>query len=201
MKLLTIILGLTASVSAIDVGLRNRNGCDSRSGGWVCTNLNPNVNILSFYIPGTPFNHTISNVPPQVCCGIPTGSVGSIIFFAVPTSWFLELRGHEGGSCGRVRTVETLSGGTEKCLNSGPYTGAGYSFISGKREAQEGACSSTSETCTSSKMPDALFLSDGQKYNIANMDPGLVEELVGFAHNGSVVADIPEVFKPFEIAA
>jgi len=200
MQLLTIILGLTASVSAIDIGLRIRNGCDSRSGGWVCTNINPDVNILSFHKPGTPLNHIISNVPPQRCCGIPSGTFGSIIFYAVPTNWFLELRGHEGGNCARTKTIDTLFGGTEKCLNSGPYTGAGYGFRSRKREAQEGACSSTPETCTST-MPDVLFLGDGQKYNIVDMDYGLVEELAGFAENGSVVADIPEVFKAFEIAA
>jgi hypothetical protein len=46
-----------------------------------------------------------------------------------------------------------------------------------------------------------LFLGDGQKYNIVDMDYGLVEELAEFAQNGSVVADIPEVFRTFEIAA
>lgn len=200
MQLLTIILSLTASVSAIDVGLRSRDGCDSRGGGFLCTNLNPNVNILSFHKPRTPLDHTISNVPPQNCCGIPSGSVRSVIFYAVPTGWFLELRGHEGGNCDKLKTVDTLYGGTEKCLNSGPYTGAGYGFRSKKREAQEGACSSTPETCTTT-MPDVLFLGDGQKYNIVDMDYGLVEELAGFAENGSVVADIPEAFKAYEIAA
>lgn len=123
------------------------------------------------------------------------------MFYAVPDFWFIELRGHEGGNCARQKTVDTLLGGTEKCLDSGPYTGAGYGFRSTKkREAQEGACSSTAETCTP-KMPDVLFLGDGQKYNIVDMDYGLVEELAGFARNGSGAADIPEVFKPFEIAA
>ncbi len=200
MQLLTIILGLTASVSAIDVGLRSRNACGSSGGGFLCTNLNPNVNILSFHELGTPLNHTIYNVPPQLCCGIPSGSVTSIIFYAVPTNWYLELRGHEGGDCARLKTVDTLYGRTEKCLNSGPYTGAGYSFRSNKREVQEGACSSTPETCTPT-MPDVLFLGDGQRYNIVDMDYGLVEELAGFAENGSVTADIPEAFKAFEIAA
>jgi hypothetical protein len=100
-----------------------------------------------------------------------------------------------------VRTVETLSLGTEKCLNSGPYTGAGYGFRSQKREEQEGDCSLAPKSCNSSTMPDVLFLSDGQKYNIADMDHGLVEELAGLAYNGSVAADIPEIFKAFEIAA
>lgn len=200
MQFLTIILGLTASVSAVDIGLRIRNGCDSRSGGWLCTNSNPNVNILSFHKPGTPSKHTISNVPPQTCCGIPSGTFGSVIFYAVPTNWFLELRGHEGGNCARLKTVDTIFGGTEKCLNSGPYSGAGYGFRSNKREAQEGPCASISGTCTPT-MPDMLFLGDGQKYNIVGMDYGLVEELAGLARNGSLAADIPEVFKPFEIAA
>ena len=75
-----------------------------------------------------------------------------------------------------------------------------YSFRSSKREVQEGACGSTPETCTP-VMPDVLSLDDGQKYNIVDMDYGLVEELAGLAQNGSVAADIPEAFKAFEIAA
>ncbi|EHL00657.1 hypothetical protein GLAREA_02918 [Glarea lozoyensis ATCC 20868] len=172
MKLpITIILGLTASVSAIDVGLRSRSNCDSRGGGWLCTNLNPNS-----------------------CCGISSGHVASIIFYAIPTEWSLELRGHDGGNCNRLSTVDGIFGGTERCLNAGWYTGASYVFRSKRRTAQESAC-------TSSVAPDVLFLADGQKYNIVNMDHGLIEELAGFATNGSSVEDIPAVFKPFEIAA
>lgn len=97
--------------------------------------------------------------------------------------------------------MDTIFGGTEKCLNSGPYTGAGYSFRSRKRGTQEGgACDAGPETCTSTQMPDVLFLADGQKYSIVDMDQGLIEELAGHAANGSGVADIPDFFKPFEIA-
>ncbi|CAD6446985.1 eff73fd5-285f-4511-952f-7698999bf6ef [Sclerotinia trifoliorum] len=176
---LTVLLGLAASVSAIDASLRVRGNCDSRSGGHTCTNLNPNN-----------------------CCGVPSGSYSSLVFYAVPTNWFIEIRGHEGGNCGRVKTVDTISGATEKCLNNGPYTGAGYSFLSRKREGeqiQEGACSA-SETCTPVK-PDQLFLADGQKYNIVDMNTGLLEELTELMENGSITADIPEVFKAFEISA
>lgn len=200
MQFLTIILGLTASISAIDVSLRVRSNCDSRSGGYTCTNVDPNVNILSFHKSGTLLNHTFSKLPPQRCCGVPSGSYASVVFYAVPTNWFLELRGHEGSNCNILKTIDTLFGGTEKCLNSGPYTGGGYGFRSKKREAQEGACSSTSENCTPI-MPDVLFLGDGQKYNIIDMDHGLIEKLAEFAQNESVVADIPEALKPFEIAA
>lgn len=48
MQLLTIILGLTASVSALDIALRVETGCDDGSGGFTCTSVEPNVNILSF---------------------------------------------------------------------------------------------------------------------------------------------------------
>ncbi|KAK3326841.1 hypothetical protein B0H66DRAFT_169991 [Apodospora peruviana] len=176
---LTVLLGLAASVSAIDAALRVRGGCDSRGGGAVCTNLNPNT-----------------------CCGVPSGSYSSLVFYAVPKNWFLELRGHEGGNCGRVKTVDTLFGGTERCLNSGPYTGAGYSFLSRKRgekiEADE--CSASATPCTP-VAPDQLFLADGQKYNIVDMEIGLLEELTGLMENGSTKADIPAVFKTFEISA
>jgi hypothetical protein len=46
-----------------------------------------------------------------------------------------------------------------------------------------------------------LFLADGQKYNIVDMDTGLLEELTTLMENGSITADIPEVFKAFEISA
>ena len=111
------------------------------------------------------------------------------------------MRGHAGGNCARLRTADTISGGTERCLSDGYYSGAGYSFRSKKRSAREDACSLIPESCTSTVAPDVLFLGDGQKYNLVDMDKGLVEELIGYMKNESVVADIPEVFKPFEIAA
>lgn len=36
---------------------------------------------------------------------------------------------------------------------------------------------------------------------MTDMDSGLIEELAGFAKNGSGVADIPKIFKAFEVAA
>lgn len=176
---LTVLLGLAASASAIDAALRVRGNCDSRSGGHTCVNLNPNT-----------------------CCGVPSGSYSSLVIYAVPREWFIEIRGHEGGNCGRVKTVDTINGDTEKCLNNGPYTGAGYSFLSRKRggeQVREDVCAAAGN-CLSVK-PDQLFLADGQKYNIKDMDAGLYEELNGLMENGATVAEIPEVFKPFEIPA
>ncbi|CZS89962.1 uncharacterized protein RAG0_09602 [Rhynchosporium agropyri] len=176
---LTVLVGLAASVSAIDVGLRSGSNCNSNGGGWLCTNLNPNT-----------------------CCGIATGSVSSVIFYAIPRDWFLQVRGHEGGSCGRVRTTENVQGATERCLSNGQYTGAGYSFNSRKRGIMgtpEDVCAA-SATCTP-VLPDQLSLSDGQKYNIVDMDTGLLEELTELMINGSVASDVPEVFKSFEVSA
>jgi len=71
-----------------------------------------------------------------------------------------------------------------------------------KREGEktpEGACAA-SATCIQ-VAPDQLFLADGQKYNIVDMDTGLLEELTGLMENGSIKADIPAVFKTFEISA
>jgi len=59
---------------------------------------------------------------------------------------------------------------------------------------------STLDTCTQT-MPDVLLLGDQQKYNIINIDYSLVEELAGLAQNRSVVAEVSEVFKAFEIPA
>lgn len=200
MQFLTTILALTASVSAIDIALRNRGDCSERGGGFTCTGVNPNVNIFPSIFDAPSSNHPVPNVRSQQCCGIPTGSVGSVVIYYVPTGWALDVRGHEGGRCDAMKSSETLLGGTWKCLRSGPYTGAGYGFRNFKRGAPEGTCSSTSENCVP-VMPDQLFLGDGQKYNIVDMDSELVEELAELAKNGTVAADIPETFKAFEIAA
>ncbi|KAL2065343.1 hypothetical protein VTL71DRAFT_3012 [Oculimacula yallundae] len=176
---LSVLLTLAASVSAVDISLRAWGNCDSRGGGVTCTNKNPNS-----------------------CCGVPTGSYSSTVIYAVPGDWSLEFRGHEGGNCGRVKNSAAFRGG-EYCLGGGPFTGAGYSFVSKKRrgeQAQEGTCSA-SGACTGTVAPDQLFLADGQKYNIVDMETGLFEELHGLMQNGSVKADIPAVFKTFEISA
>lgn len=110
----------------------------------------------------------------------------------MPLDWNLELRADDGGTCSRIRTAIITYGNSYQCLSSGPYTGGKYVFHSKKRYAEE----DPSQEC---RKPDVLLLGDGQKYNIKDLEDGLIEELAGYAINGTATADIPEAFKKFEI--
>lgn len=66
-------------------------------------------------------------------------------------------------------------------------------------QIQDGACSAPGD-CTP-VVADQLLLADGQNYNSVDMDAGLLEEWTGLMVNGSTTADIPGVFKAFEISA
>ncbi|PVH82265.1 hypothetical protein DL98DRAFT_570534 [Cadophora sp. DSE1049] len=102
------------------------------------------------------------------CCGLPTGSVPSLGFRGIPTNWFLQVRGHEGGRCRLTKTTETASFTNFKCLGNGPYTGAGYGFLSKKTvRGTEGVEGQEKEKCT---LPDQLVLEDGSKYSLLGME-------------------------------
>ncbi|KAK0100424.1 hypothetical protein ONS95_008372 [Cadophora gregata] len=95
----------------------------------------------------------------QSFCGLPTGSVPSLGFRGIPVNWFLQVCGHEGGWCARDKSIETASFTNFKCLGNGPYTGAGYGFLSRKTfRGTEGA--QGEEKCT---LPDQLVLEDGSR--------------------------------------
>ena len=110
-----IILGLVATVSAIDGYFHLGDNCD---GPWVrCTNMNPGF-----------------------CCG-GGGTIGnSVGYRGIPTDWVIRGRGYNGNGCG----VEIRSGVARNtnflCLpgGNGDYTGTRYEFTSKKRsEATE----------------------------------------------------------------
>ncbi|KAG4434242.1 hypothetical protein IFR05_010284 [Cadophora sp. M221] len=105
---------------------------------------------------------TITRLNPSftfTCCGVPTGSVPSLGFRGIPTNWFLQVRGHEGGGCRLMKTIETVSFTNFKCLGSGPYTGDGYGFLSERTvRGTEGVETVAAEKCA---LPDFLVLEDG----------------------------------------
>ncbi|RYP21723.1 hypothetical protein DL765_002079 [Monosporascus sp. GIB2] len=120
------------------------------------------------------------------------GAEDSIGFRGIPTNWFLEVRGYEGGGCRSVKTLDTAFQTNFRCLGNGPYTGASYIFRGKKRGAEAGT-----KKCT---LPDTLILDDGTKYSLVDMEDSQREELVAIASNGTAAADIPEAFKVFEKA-
>lgn len=125
--------------------------------------------------------------------------MGSVAFYGVPTNWNIEVRGHSqleinGARCGFQKSKQNLSGGTYACLTARGYTGGGWGFLGKKRDAAV-------QNCTSWRRPDVFVLEDQTKYNIADMEDSLLEELIAIGTNGTAVADVPELFQKFEIAA
>ena len=49
------------------------------------------------------------------------------------------------------------------------------------------------------RKPDMLIFEGGQKYDLVNMEEGLIEELSSFMANKTAVADLPEVYHQFEV--
>ncbi|GIZ38343.1 hypothetical protein CKM354_000176300 [Cercospora kikuchii] len=174
-----ILLGLTAAASAIDIALFTyQNGYN---GGYNCP-------------AGNARRAVCSNVNPNSCCGLPTGGYPSIGFYGIPDSWNLEVRGHEGGNCARTRTTDTTFGTNFKCLVNGPYTGAGYSFRSRKRNpAVSEAGVTASEDC---QTPDTFITDEGKKFDLREMDGEQVAEFLEGAFAGS----ISKKFENYEVA-
>ncbi|KAF1846860.1 uncharacterized protein K460DRAFT_392349 [Cucurbitaria berberidis CBS 394.84] len=178
MQYLSIVLGLAAAASAIDVRIHAGSNCDR--GAYECLNLTPNR-----------------------CCYVESGLYGSIGFYGVPTNWNIECRGHSRSGdnrCGVQKVTENLSGGTFKCLRGGGFTGAGYGFRGKKRSSEVCDAETSGQTCTEFQKADVIVLEDGKKYLLSGMEESLLDELVQLAMNGTVAADIPEGFKKFEKA-
>ncbi|KAF2678434.1 hypothetical protein K458DRAFT_463605 [Lentithecium fluviatile CBS 122367] len=179
MHYLSLILGLTAAASAIDVRIHFKADCTGAS--YECLGLQPNI-----------------------CCYAESGVYPTIGFYGVPPSWNIETRGYSRSGdnrCGNQRALENLSGGNFKCLRQGSFTGAGYGFRGKKRDV--GGCDAEGEaegqTCTSSRKADVLVLEDGVKYSLQGMEDKMIGELVGLAVNGTTGGDVPEVFQEFEM--
>ncbi|KAH8595483.1 hypothetical protein B0O99DRAFT_511918 [Bisporella sp. PMI_857] len=167
MHYLSIILGFATAVSALDVYLHSTTTDCSGPTSLVCTNLNPNV-----------------------CCGLNSGTVPSIGFRGILYDWYIECRGYEGGRCNVLKTIETAYHTNFVCLKNSPYTGAGYGFRGKKRGA-----AAVAEECTP---PDLLILENGEKYSLVGMEASQIDELAALLSNGTTAVDIPEIFKTLE---
>ncbi|KAH9210890.1 hypothetical protein DL95DRAFT_512468 [Leptodontidium sp. 2 PMI_412] len=172
MTFLATLLRLATAASAIDVYFHfDRSDCQGRSA--VCTNLNPDT-----------------------CCGVPTGSVPSLGFRDIPTNWFLQVRGHEGGGCRLTKTLETASFTNFKCLGNGPYTGAGYGFLSRKTvRGTEGVEIQAAEKCT---LPDLLVLEDESKYSLSGLEEAKIVETLAVVKNAADGEALDDAVKGLE---
>ncbi|KAI1843954.1 hypothetical protein JX265_013430 [Neoarthrinium moseri] len=149
-----ILLGLVATVSAIDIRLyTNGNNC----GG---------ANFFS------------QNANPDFCCsGVDINVYPSVGFHAIPTDWVLQCHGHANGRCNDLRQVLTARNTQDVCLTSGPFSGGGYGFTSRKRLNGATEACATTEGCTKHVKPDMLELEDGTLYRIAGIDDASLTEL------------------------
>ena len=108
------LLGLVASVSAIDIYFHNSGDCSGAAA--VCSNANPNF-----------------------CC---TGNSPTVAYRGVPTNWNIDALGFSNGGCGSPKWTARLRGDNWVCMtvNSRPnYTGSYYYFASRKR-AEDTTC-------------------------------------------------------------
>ncbi|TEA10529.1 hypothetical protein C8034_v009556 [Colletotrichum sidae] len=172
-----ILLGLVASVSAIDIYLHVAGGCDGNS--VMC-----------------------SNMPPNMCCG---GSGVDIFptvgFRGIPYEWNLECRGHSGGNCNNLREVQPARNTNFVCLYSGGFSGGGYGFAAAKRDGEDGTCAAGS--CAFQQKPDTLLMEDGGKYDLTQLEGAAFTELMQYvlaiAGSGANTTDIPEQFNAYKL--
>lgn len=138
------LLGLAATAAAIDARLYYNRGCTGN--GVQCGGLNPDT-----------------------CCPAGGNDFGSVEFRFIPLDWRIEGRGHSGGDCTNLQERGYPSNVDSICLSIGPFSGAGYGFLSRKRgEADYADCAKR----------DQLFFEDGTTFNLADLDDDKVAELV-----------------------
>lgn len=114
MHFTSIIFGLIASVSAIDIYFHNSGDCSGAAA--VCSNANPNF-----------------------CC---TGNSPTVAYRGVPTNWNIDALGFSNGGCGSPKWTAQLRGQNWVCMtvNSRPnYTGS-YYYFAGRKRAADTTC-------------------------------------------------------------
>ncbi|KAF2205375.1 hypothetical protein GQ43DRAFT_468240 [Delitschia confertaspora ATCC 74209] len=157
MQFETILLGLAASVSAIDIRLRAGSGC---TGAYqVCTGINPDT-----------------------CCGLSSARFASVGYVAIPTNWRIQGRAYSNGGCTTLVGLQTIQGTTNACINEpsgfATLSGGGYNFVSKRRAAVPIEQCAAEKSCLSVAKPDTLVLEDETKYSIVDMAEPLLETLV-----------------------
>jgi len=85
------------------------------------------------------------------------------------------------------------------CLEFPHASGAFSAGSYGAAKKRRGAEDKDDSECTGVAKPHALVLDDGKKYDVRDMDEALLGSLHALAANGTLEADIPHLFKRFEV--
>ncbi|KAF2196156.1 hypothetical protein GQ43DRAFT_476580 [Delitschia confertaspora ATCC 74209] len=148
MQFTTILLGLAASVSAIDIRLRAGSGC---TGSYqACTGINPDT-----------------------CCGKSNYRFTSVGYVAIPTDWRIQARAYSNGDCSNLVGLQTIQRTTNACINEpnsfATLSGGGYNFLNPNKRRTPipmEQCDA-GRACKFVAEPDTLVLEDDTKVDLA----------------------------------
>lgn len=155
-----LLLGLVATVSAIDIyGYTSNEKCGSGAHA-VCVNANPGS-----------------------CCVSASGDIfRSIGFRAIPTNWNIIGQAYNGGGCKNVKFTAQSQGSQNVCCGGSWYSGGNYKFTSSKRFQGADESCPANQGCASVHRADLMMFEDGSKYNITGLDDILYTEMVSTRH-------------------
>ncbi|KAF1938938.1 hypothetical protein EJ02DRAFT_514195 [Clathrospora elynae] len=179
MRYSSIILGLAATASALDVRLHYKDNCSGAS--FECLVLPPDVSAFP--------SHIISPYSPQAL----VLSLTYVTRTAVTQ--------YKGSSPLLASTASRLTG-----TSTSGATDEGTTRVQSSSNKKRGTevCDADAEApevkCTASQKVDVLVLEDGQKYYIADMEGSVLDDLVALAVNGTAAADVPRTFKQFKLS-
>ncbi|KAH9438250.1 hypothetical protein MCOR02_001888 [Pyricularia oryzae] len=173
MRFSSIVLGLAAAVSAIDIRGHDQDIC--RGGYVACVNIDPNV-----------------------CCAF--DGKASIWVAAIPPAWRIRARSMTGGGCSYLATEGDNNGTQDICLaytSRGLRTGARYWFLNLKRAEDETCPAAQPEggKCEASVKPNVLGLADGTEYNIEGLSDEKVAEMEKIMATGAGADAMPAEFQ------
>ncbi|TLD27047.1 hypothetical protein PspLS_04319 [Pyricularia sp. CBS 133598] len=172
MRFSSLVLGLAATASAIDIRGHDQDVC--RGGYVACVNVDPNV-----------------------CCTF--GGKASIWVAAIPSAWRIRAQSSTGGGCTYLATEGDNNGTQDICLaytSRGLRTGARYWFLNRKR-AEDETCPAAQPDggkCEASVKPNVLGLADGTEYNIEGLSDEKVAEMEKIMATGAGADAMPAEF-------
>jgi hypothetical protein len=146
----SVILGLAATVAAVDIRFYSNNQGACYSGPWIgCPNANPNF-----------------------CCTATGRFYATVGIVAVPGDWTLTANGYRGAGCESWQQA-AIGRGRDFCLGATGYSmsGAFYWFGDGRKRSADQKCEGTEKATQ-------LGLEDGSVYDISDLSDNDVEEMV-----------------------
>lgn len=198
MRFSSIVLGLAAAVSAIDIRGHDQDIC--RGGYVACVNIDPNV-CCTFDGKASIWVAAVRDVPsllnPSPLLQFPIYEKKNTSqkekekenltcrneSTQIPPAWRIRARSMTGGGCSYLATEGDNNGTQDICLaytSRGLRTGARYWFLNLKRAEDETCPAAQPEggKCEASVKPNVLGLADGTEYNIEGLSDEKVAEMV-----------------------